>query len=138
MQGNINVWRPGAKPRLPHRLPHQMGRPRTRYVDESGHRPSSLSRWRAPCLVPPFTSCVGGKETVACSPRALPPCESTRRSTTSGASRQGKMCGCWWNGRAARQPRRSITFRPCLQTQRSRSWFVCPSYAGEWSATIRS
>ncbi|QSQ19202.1 IS701 family transposase [Pyxidicoccus parkwayensis] len=39
VQGNTNVWPPGAGPQLPHRVPHQMGRPRTRYVDESGHRP---------------------------------------------------------------------------------------------------
>lgn len=39
VQGNLNVWPPETSPRLPRRMPHQMSRPRTCYVDESGHQP---------------------------------------------------------------------------------------------------
>ena len=47
VQGNTNVWPPDSRPQAPQRVPHQMGRPRTRYFDASGHRPVLIEQLAA-------------------------------------------------------------------------------------------
>lgn len=44
VQGTTHVWPPGASPQAPQRVAHQRGRPRTRYVDESGLQPVSIEQ----------------------------------------------------------------------------------------------
>ncbi|MFP2934955.1 transposase, partial [Pyxidicoccus sp. 3LG] len=44
VQNNTHVWPPDSKPQAPQRVPHQKGRPRTRYFDAGGQRPVSLEQ----------------------------------------------------------------------------------------------
>ncbi|WP_095961516.1 IS701 family transposase [Corallococcus macrosporus] len=47
IQGNTNVWPPDSKPQAPQRVPHQRGRPRTRYFDASGQSPVLIEQLAA-------------------------------------------------------------------------------------------
>ncbi|MBL0698463.1 IS701 family transposase [Comamonas sp. JC664] len=47
VQGNTDVWDPDAQPQAPQRVPHQRGRPRTRYFDANGQRPVLIGQLAA-------------------------------------------------------------------------------------------